>query len=136
MKTPVGSIIGSLLSIVIFCALPTFPVAANDSTAELATGGLVFVKNNDVDMLSEDLFISLDEIRVHYRFLNKSDRDITVHVAFPLPDLKASSMDDAVMIPTDDPVNFVGFTTTVDGRPVHADVEQKVLVNDRDEPRR
>ena len=82
MKTPVGSIIGSLLSIVIFCTLPTFPVAANDSTAELATGGLVFVKNNDIDMLSEDLFISLDEIRVHYRFLNKSDRDITVHSRF------------------------------------------------------
>jgi hypothetical protein len=133
MKTPVGSIIGSLLSIVIFCALPIPPVAANDSTAELATGGLVFVRNNDIEMLSEDLFISLDEIRVHYRFLNRSDRDITVHVAFPLPDLKTSTMDDAVMIPTDDPINFVGFATTADGRPVHATVEQKVYVNDRDE---
>jgi hypothetical protein len=87
MKTPVGSIIRSLLSIVIFGALPIPPVGANDSTAELATGGLVFVRNNDIEMLSEDLFISLDEIRVHYRFLNRSDRDITVHVAFPLPDL-------------------------------------------------
>ena len=70
---------------------------------------------------------------MRYRFLNTSNRDITVHVAFPLPDLKASLMDDAVMIPTDDPVNFVGFATTADGQPVRANVEQKAYVNDRDE---
>ena len=133
MKAPVGSIFGSILSVLMFCSLPTSPLEANDSTAELATGGLVFVKNNDIEMLSEDLFISLDEIRVRYRFLNTSNRDITVHVAFPLPDLKASLMDDAVMIPTDDPVNFVGFATTADGQPVRANVEQKAYVNDRDE---
>jgi len=133
MKAPVGSIFGSILSVLMFCSLPTSPLEANDSTAELATGGLVFVRNNDIEMLSEDLFISLDEIRVRYRFLNTSNRDITVHVAFPLPDLKASSFDDAVMIPTDDPVNFVGFATTVDGQPVRANVEQKIYVNDRDQ---
>ena len=133
MNTPVGSIIGSFLSVLIFCALPTCPVEANDSTAELATGGQVFVRNNDIEMLSEDLFISLDEIRVRYRFLNTSNHDIDVHVAFPLPDLKASSFDDAVMIPTGDPVNFVGFATTADGQPGHASVEQKIYVNDRDE---
>ena len=133
MKAPVGSIFGSILSVLMFCSLPTSPLEANDSTAELATGGLVFVKNNDIEMLSEDLFISLDEIRVRYRFLNTSNRDITVHVAFPLPDLKASSFDDAVMVPTDDPVNFVGFATTVDGQPVRANVEQKIYVNDRDQ---
>jgi len=132
MKAPVGSIFGSILSVLMFCSLPTSPLEANDSTAELATGGLVFVRNNDIEMLSEDLFISLDEIRVRYRFLNTSNRDITVRVAFPLPDLKASSFDDAVMIPTDDPVNFVGFATTVDGQPVRANAEQKIYVNDRD----
>jgi len=30
---------------------------ANDSTAELATGGLVFVRNDNVEMRSEDLTI-------------------------------------------------------------------------------
>jgi len=29
--------------------------SANDSTAELATGGLVFVRNDNVEMRSEDL---------------------------------------------------------------------------------
>ena len=33
---------------------------ANDSSVELMTGGLVFTKNNDVEMLSEDLSISTE----------------------------------------------------------------------------
>ena len=38
--------------------LATGPVYANDSTAELATGGLVFTKTADIEMRSEDLSIS------------------------------------------------------------------------------
>lgn len=113
----------------------TFPSKANDGTAELATGGLVFVKNNDVEMLSEDLFISTKQIRVNYRFLNKSNKDISAYVAFPLPDLKMDPDDDVTEIPTDDPINFVGFSTTVDGLQVRANVEQKVYVDGRDQTR-
>ena len=65
----------------------TFPARANDSTAELSTGGLVFVQNDDIEMRSEDLFISAAEIRVRYRFFNKSAKDVTVLVAFPMPDV-------------------------------------------------
>jgi len=78
-------------------------------------------------MVSEDLFISTDEIRILYRFANKSDKDVTVYVAFPLPDLKMDLMDDVFVIPVDDPVNFVGFVTTVDGLQVHPSVEQRNL---------
>jgi Domain of unknown function (DUF4424) len=39
------------------------PASANDSTAELATGGLVFVRNENVEMRSEDLLISAKEVR-------------------------------------------------------------------------
>jgi hypothetical protein len=133
MKNHVGSTLGSFLSVAMFCTLATSTVDANDSSAELATGGLVFVKNADIQMLSEDLFISADEIRVRYRFLNRSSRDITLQVAFPLPDLKVDPVDDTTVVPTDDPVNFVGFATTADGQPVHANVEQKVYVNGRDQ---
>jgi hypothetical protein len=38
----------------------------NDS--ELAAGGLVFTKSEDIEMLSKDLFISMKEIRVKYHF--------------------------------------------------------------------
>jgi hypothetical protein len=102
------------------------PALANDSSAELATGGLVFVKNDAVEMASEDLFISAAEILVRYVFRNRTDRDVTVQVAFPLPEIKVDHEDVNISVPTEDPVNFVGFATSADGRPVKAEVEQRV----------
>jgi Domain of unknown function (DUF4424) len=55
---------------------------ANDTTAELPTGGLIFTKSNDIEMLSEDLFVSMKEIRVRYRFYNHTGRDVVTRVAF------------------------------------------------------
>ena len=105
---------------------------ANDSSAEIATGGLVFVKNPNVEMRSEDLYISTAEIRVRYRFFNKSNVDITTVVAFPLPDI-TRDLDSPLTIPTDDPVNLFGFTTTVEGQQIRANVEQKAYARDRDQ---
>ena len=107
-----------------------FPCLANDSIAELATGGLVFTKSKDIEMRSEDLFISTKEIRVHYRFYNHSDHDVVVHVAFPMPDIVYDTDDFNVAIPTDDPQNILGFKTTINGRPVKMLVEQKAVIVD------
>ena len=98
---------------------------ANDSTAELGAGGLVFVTTEAIRMTSEDLFISMDEVRVHYTFQNVSDKDVTTLVAFPMPDIKGD-LDFMESIPVDDPVNFLGFKTVVDGEPVTAMVQQRV----------
>ena len=100
------------------------PALANDSTAELGAGGLVYVTTEAIAMTSEDLFISMDEVRVRYTFENKSDRDVTTLVAFPMPDIKGS-LDFMEAVPVDDPVNFLGFRTTVDGKPVEAKVQQR-----------
>jgi hypothetical protein len=126
--------IKTLIPMAAFLAAIAPSALANDSSAEIGTGGLVFVKNPDVEMLSEDLYISTTEIGVRYRFLNKSNTDITTFVAFPLPDI-ALGDDDApdLTIPTDDPVNLFGFTTTVEGQRVHANVEQKAYVLGRDQ---
>jgi hypothetical protein len=103
--------------------------SANDSSAELATGGLVFVTNGDVEMRSEKLFISAEQIRVTYEFFNKSDKDVTTLVAFPLPEIRITSPDDMVAVPTEGtPDNIFGFKTTVDGVPVKAEVDQRVTV--------
>lgn len=59
----------------------------NDSTAVLGAGGLVFAKTADIEMISEELFVSASEILVKYKFENRSARDVTTLVAFPLPDL-------------------------------------------------
>ncbi|MEZ5786932.1 MAG: DUF4424 domain-containing protein [Xanthobacteraceae bacterium] len=124
------------LLIALFLAVVSFGGArANDSTAELATGGLVFVKNDAIEMRAEDLFISTAEIRVTYRFFNRTDRDVTVHVAFPLPAIKVEGMDDNISVPTEDPVNIFGFTTLVNGKPVRTQVEQRVTAHGIDRTR-
>jgi len=103
--------------------------SGNDSTAELAAGGLVLTKNPAIEMRSEDLHISPKQVRVHYRFANTSNADVTVTVAFPMPDITTQGVDDTLSIPTKSPTNILGFSTLVDGKPVAAQVEQKAIKN-------
>lgn len=73
--------------LVIFCGLSFVPVLtiANDSTGFVATGGVTYLKNKDIQMYSEDLFISKKIIKVDYQFKNLTSKDITETVLFPLP---------------------------------------------------
>ena len=95
---------------------------ANDSVAESAAGGLVLKQSRDIDMVSEDLYVSAREIRVRYVFRNRSPRPIRTLVAFPLPDrnLAEEEMGD-VSWPAD-------FATRVDGAPVTMRVERRALL--------
>ena len=102
------------------------PARANDSSAELATGGLVLEKTADIEMRSEDLYISAKEIRVEARFFNRSAQEITTVVAFPMPDIAIEHPDEVIAVPTEDPQNLLGFATKVDGKPVAMSLEQKV----------
>ena len=58
--------------------------------AALGTGGLEFKKNTAVRMAAEDLYISPIKVRVRYEFVNKTDKDVEILVAFPLPDIDNS----------------------------------------------
>jgi hypothetical protein len=105
---------------------------ANDSAAELSVGGLTFTRSADVSMESEELFISLQDVIVRYRFLNLAPTSVTLTVAFPLPDVDLSDPDTNYAFPVSDPVNFVGFQTKVDGAPVKFDVHQRALLGGKD----
>ena len=59
---------------VLACAHAAF---ANDSIGHLSAGGIVLGRSADIEMRSEDLHVSTQEIRVRYRFYNGSDKDIT-----------------------------------------------------------
>ncbi|MET1110288.1 MAG: DUF4424 domain-containing protein [Allosphingosinicella sp.] len=97
------------------------PAAANDSTAEHAAGGLVLTRSADIDMVSEDLFVSAGEIRVRYVFRNRSPRDIRTVVAFPMPDRNlAEERDSDVAYPS-------AFETRVDGRRATMEVERRAV---------
>ena len=61
------------------------PAAANDSAAQLGAGGLQLVRNDTIEVLSEDLYVSAKEVRVTYHFRNRTDAPVTYVVAFPLP---------------------------------------------------
>jgi Domain of unknown function (DUF4424) len=100
---------------------------ANDSTAGLTNYGLVLTKNTDVEMRSEKLYISDKQVRVDYQFLNTSAKDVTVTVAFPMPDITVQGLDDNISVPNPDSPNILGFSTLVDGKAVNAQVEQKVI---------
>lgn len=102
------------------------PAFANDSTAETAAGGLVLTQSDSIDMLSEDLYVSAEDVRVRYVFRNQSAEDIRTLVAFPMPlhDL-AIERDSDVAFPSD-------FTTRVGGAEVSMQVERRATVDDND----
>ncbi len=125
-RTAAPSVSLALAAVLALAAPPA--AVANDSVANLAAGGLVLSRTDAVEMAAEDLFVSTAEIRVSYRFVNRTDADVTTLVAFPLPDISAPADDNNIVIPEPDAAtNFLDFKTTVDGKPVAMQVEQRAL---------
>jgi hypothetical protein len=109
--------------LVLISALIPGAVLANDTMATLGAGGLVFVTNDDIEMASEDLSISTEQVKVVYEFANHADTDQHILVAFPLPDI-TGSQDFMVSVPVEDEDNHFGFVTTFNGKPVDAELHQ------------
>jgi len=99
---------------------------ANDTTAELTTGGLIYVQNSDVSMQEENLYISREEVLVDYVFRNTGDKEVESVIAFPMPDVTGGSMSD---IAYGDPEadNFLGFSVVQDGRQIKPELQQRVI---------
>ncbi len=114
----------------VFAAALAFggPALADDSTAGLANGGLVFTKSTTIEMRWEKLALSDKAVRVQYAFVNTSPKAVSVTMAFPFPDVTVDGPDDSQSIPKD-ANNFLGFKTTVDGKAVQAQLLQKVVKN-------
>lgn len=106
--------------------LSVVPALANDSTAELGTGGLILARTDAIAMQKENLFISEDEVRVDYVFRNQTNADVETVIAFPLPEIDGNP-NSMPAIPNDPDANFLGFTATIDGRPVTATLEQRAF---------
>lgn len=101
---------------------------ANDSAASIAAGGLVLQRTDAIDLLSEDLYVSADEIRVRYVFRNRTPKDVQTIVAFPTPDRDLSIDPDSLgdfKWPSD-------FRTRVAGKPVQTRLERKAVLKDKD----
>ncbi|RWC29497.1 DUF4424 domain-containing protein [Mesorhizobium sp.] len=107
-------------------ALSAGSAFANDSVAELGTGGLILSRSDAVAMQSEDLFISPEKVTVDYVFHNNTDRDVDAIVAFPMPDISGNP-EEIPAIPENQSDNFLGFEVTIDGVAAKPQLEQKVL---------
>jgi Domain of unknown function (DUF4424) len=106
-------------------ALATSAVA-NDSTASTGAGGLVLARTDAIDMVSEDLFVSADQIRIHYVFRNRSPKDVETVVAFPMPDRDlGEEYGGDVAYPSK-------FRTVIAGHPVKALLERKAVFKGKD----
>jgi hypothetical protein len=102
---------------------------ANDTKAVFAAGGLQFVSTDELWMEEEKLVVSPSEVAVSYRFRNLTSHDVTITVAFPLPDIDAAEMSET-------PHSFHGsahdgdifnFRVSVDGRSVAAQFEARAF---------
>jgi hypothetical protein len=102
------------------------PVSANDGFGGLSATGLTFGQTDKVAMVEEDLFISLDTIRVTYLFRNNSIEDVTGEVIFPMPPISIESLLYSPMNLPEDLTreNLVNFTATVDGVKVPVTVDK------------
>ena len=116
-----GPIAGGLLALLLAA-----PARGNDTMAELGTRGLSFVRSDRIEMQSEDLFVSPEEIHITYTFRNTGQDDEDVLVAFPVPDIEGS-MDFMTSVPTEDPDNLFGFSTRFEGKPVEAELYSYVF---------
>lgn len=96
---------------------------ANDSIAELGTGGIILSRTDAVQMKSEALFLSPEKVTVDYVFQNQTDADVRTVVAFPMPDIEGSVYD-RPQIPDDQSDNFLGFSVSIDGQEVKPELDQ------------
>lgn len=101
---------------------------ANDSTAELGTGGIRLARSDVISLDRENLFISMDKVTVDYVFTNSSDADVDTIVAFPMPDIEMYP-DAMIAIPDTASDNFLGFTVEMDGKAIAPELQQRALAN-------
>lgn len=101
---------------------------ANDSTGYVGVGGIEYIKNPNIAMTSEDLYISKDMVKVAYEFKNLTNRPITETVLFPLP-----------VVPTWTDYDFAdvdetlsSFRTLANGKPVHYKTHARAFIRDND----
>ena len=100
------------------------PVAANDSSAGLDSGNIVFRKSDGIALRSEDLYISPEAVQVKYTFENTTAADIRTLVGFPIPPFPLESDGDRSFDP--DSANPLRFWVRIDGQPLPVKIQRRI----------
>lgn len=101
--------------------------------AQLAAGGLVLPRTTGITLRAEDLLVSTKKIAVTDHFLNQATNDQTLAVAFPMPGVRLDFINGVTDVPFPGTDNYLGFSTTVDGKPAVDKVELKAYGNGADQ---
>ncbi|SFM25682.1 protein of unknown function [Methylobacterium pseudosasicola] len=117
----------TLTLVLAILAAASLPVRADDSTAELAAGGLVLEKTDTVALIAEDLYLSEKAVRIDDRFRNRTDADVETNIVFPMPDI-TGDLDRHGSIPDPAHDNFLRFTIEIDGQSVTPEIEQRAFL--------
>jgi Domain of unknown function (DUF4424) len=107
------------------------PALGNDSEAAINLGGIELVHNPAISMDSEDLYISEQEVRVRYRYTNRSNKDLELTIAFPLPPIRAADEEKYGYTAIPD-YTQLKFETRVDGKPVRFQVIRRGELSGKD----
>lgn len=112
--------IGKFAAFILLMAICIWPrlLLANDGSGAWTPDGLMFVKTDNISIEEENLYISIRQIKVEYKFRNNNNIDFETWVIFPLPSNSSE------MIKRDGPF-FEDFTVYVDDRKVSYEVEVK-----------
>jgi hypothetical protein len=78
----------------------TLEALANDSTSHMTPTGIAFIKNEDISIESEILFLAERFVEVEYEFYNHSSNEITIQMAFPLSEVDSG-------VPPPEALNFL-----------------------------
>ena len=108
------------------------PVLANDGFGGLSATGLTFGQTEAVVMEEEDLFLSVEQVRVAYVFRNRTAEDVTGEVIFPLPPISLESLSNSDWNLPEEAGrdDLLGFTASVEGKPVAVSIDRIAVIED------
>ncbi len=107
------------------CLTFPFAVRADDTVGSIKAGSLVLEKTDGISLTQETLSVSENQIQVHLEFVNKTKKDITTLVAFPIPDIEIyEGSDNSINIDSSNPMKF---KVKVDGKEKPVKLERKLL---------
>lgn len=121
--------ISLVLAVLVGSALPA---NANDGFGGLSSVGLTFDQTEAVEMVEENLFISIDKVAVDYVCRNTTGAYVTGEVIFPLPPVHVwTSWESSMNLPEDGTkLDIVDFTATVDGQPVQVTIDKIAVIEE------
>lgn len=107
------------------CAAAAAPAFGQEDRFTVGAGGLLFDTGESVEIVSQEVYVSRQAVRLRYVLRNRTAREVTIPFAFPLPDRTAERDARELRWPAD-------FRTSVDGAPVTLQPQRRALVAGQD----